>query len=306
MKGRFHTLKLTPPEIQKGISSYQQAIEVDPNYALADAGLADAYRTLALVGGIPEFKPKAKAAAQKAIEIDDRLAEAYAILGFIIFWHDWNQTEAENQLKYALELNPNSADARLAYAHLLSNTGRHAEALTEAKRARELDPLNLRTSGLEGLFLFYAGQTDEALAVTQKIFQLDRNFWGVYQGTALIYTEKGMFAEAAAARKAKELSGGNSLATALLGHALAKSGKQAEARAELDELLKLSTERFISPYCIALIYNGLGERTETLAWLERGFQLRDPGMTFLKIEPKWNNLRNEPRFIDLMKRMNFE
>src|SRR5207248_1889049 len=126
---------------------FQQAIDLDPSYALAYVGLADGYRTLAVGGEMPstEFLPKAKAAAQKAIEIDDTLAEAHAELGFIIFWYDWDWSAAENQFKRALELDPNSADAHLSYAHLLSNTGRHAEALAEAKRARELDPLNQRT-----------------------------------------------------------------------------------------------------------------------------------------------------------------
>ncbi len=123
----------------------------------------------------------------------------------------------------------------------------------------------------------------------------------------MIYIEKGMFAEAvSAANRAKELSGGNSLAIGLGGYALAKSGKQAEARAVIEELSKLSKSRYVQPSTFALVYNGLGERDEALAWLERGFQERDPLMTFLKVDPKWNNLRNESRFIELMRRMNFE
>ena len=155
-----------------------------------------------------EFLPKAKAAAQKAIEIDDTLAEAHAELGFIIFWYDWNWNAAENQFKRALELNPNSADTHQFYAHLLSNTGRHAEALAEIKRARELDPLNLRINALEGQFLLHAGQTDEALARLQKTLELDPNFWMAHLFASSAYIEKGMFAEAVAeARKARELSG---------------------------------------------------------------------------------------------------
>ncbi|HVS82178.1 MAG TPA: tetratricopeptide repeat protein, partial [Pyrinomonadaceae bacterium] len=308
LKGRYHALKLTPPETQKGISYFQQAIEIDPSYALAYVGLADAYRSLTLVGEMPstEYMPKAKAAAQKAIEIDDTLAEAHAALGFIMFWYDWDFNAAEKQCKRALELNPNSADAHQADAHLLSNTGRHAEALAEAKRARELDPLNLRINALEGQFLLHAGRTDEALARLQKTFELDPNYYIAHQFAASAYTEKGMFAEAVAeARKARELSGVSSYPTGFLGYALAKSGKQAEARAVLEELLKLSTGGYVSPYNIALIYNGLGARDETLAWLERGFQKRDPRMTFLKVEPKWNNLRTDPRFQDLLRRVGF-
>lgn len=170
LKGRFHAAKLTPPEMQTGISYFQQAIEMDPSYALASVGLAEAYRALGTAGEMPatELFPKAKAAAQKAIEIDDRLADAHAILGFIIFWSDWNWKESENQCKRALELNPNCADAHTFYAHLLSNTGHHAEALAEIKRARELDPLSSRSNALEGQFLLHAGQTEKALARLQK------------------------------------------------------------------------------------------------------------------------------------------
>nr|MBA4182398.1 tetratricopeptide repeat protein [Acidobacteriota bacterium] len=307
LKGRFHVFKLTPPEVYKGISYFEQAIEIDPNYTLAYAGLAEAY--IVLSGEIlpTEFLPKAKAAAQKAIEIDDRLAEGHTALGLTIFWYDWDWSAAENQFKRALELNPNYADAHLGYANLLSNTGRHAEALAEIKRARELDPLFPFVNAFEGQFLLHAGQTDEALARLQKSFELEPNFWMPHLFASSAYIKKGMYAEAIAeARKARELAPFLTIATAYGSYALAKSGKQAEARAELESLLKLSTTRFVPPYHIALIYNGLGERDKTIAWLERGFQQHDPKMAFLKVEPKWNNLRSDPRFVEIIKRMNLE
>jgi TolB-like protein/DNA-binding winged helix-turn-helix (wHTH) protein/Tfp pilus assembly protein PilF len=307
LKGRYHVLKLTPPEIQTGISYFQQAIAIDPSYALAYVGLADAYRS-ALVGDMPAtaFLPQAKAAAQRAIEIDDTLADAHAELGFIIFWYDWDWNAAENQFKRALELNPNDADGHLFYAHLLSNTGRHAEALAEVRRARELDPLNLRTGALEGQFLIHAGRTDEALAGLQKTLELEPNFGFAHLFASSAYIEKGMYPEAIAeGRKARELNGANSHPVAFLGYALAKSGKQAEARAVLAELLNRSKERYVPPYNIALVYNGLDERDETLAWLERGFEQRDPKMVFLKVEPKWNDLRSDQRFQDLLRRVGF-
>ncbi|MEP6570983.1 MAG: protein kinase, partial [Acidobacteriota bacterium] len=308
LKGRYHLLKTSRPELQTGISYFQQAIAADPSYGLAYVGLADAYRSLAVVGEMPatEGIPKAKEAAQKAIEIDDTLAEAHGELGFIIFWYDWNWSAAENQIKRALELDPGGADIHMYYAHLLSNTGRHEDALAEAKRARELDPLNLRTGALEGLFLFDAGRTDEALDRLRKTSELDPNFWLAHSFAASAYTEKGMFDEAIAeVRKARELDRDSTFLIAFLGYILAKSGKQTEARAELDRLLKLSNERYVAPYNLALIYNGLNERDKTLAWLERGYKERDPKMTFLKVEPKWNNLRSDPRFQDLMRRVGF-
>jgi len=308
LKGRHHLVKLTPPETQKGMAYFQQAIELDPSYALAYAGLADAYRSLGLAGEMPphEFFPKAKAAAQRALEIDDALAEAHSALGSNLFWYEWDWSAAESQFKQAIELNPNSADAHWGYAHLLSNTGRHAEGLAEAKRARELDPLNLRTNALEGQFLLHAGRTDEALAKLQTTFELDPTYWFAHMFASSAYLEKGMYSEAIAeARKASEFSNGSSHALVFLGYALAKSGKHAEARAVLEELIKRSSERYTSLYNIALVYNGLGEHEETLAWLERGYEKRDPKMVFLKVEPKWNNLRADPRFQALLQRVGF-
>ncbi|PYS61940.1 MAG: hypothetical protein DMF74_14870, partial [Acidobacteria bacterium] len=307
LRGRYHVFKMKLSEAQTGISYFQRAIEIDPNYALAYVGLANAYRSFALSGDMPaEFFPKAKAAAQRAVEIDDRLAEAHAVLGFTIFWYDWNWKEAENQFKRALELDPNSADTHWFYATFLSSTGRNSEALNDVKRARELDPLNLIISAGEGQFLIHAGRADEALASLQKTTELDPNFWFAHMLASDAYTEKGMFTEAVAeARKATEFSGANSHSLASLGYALGRSGKQAEARSLLDGLLKLSTERHVSPHNIALIYNGLGERDKALAWLERAFEQRDPRMVFLKVYPKWNNLRADPRFQDLMRRVGF-
>jgi len=309
LKGRYHVLKVTLPETQTGISYFQQAIDIDPSYALAYVGLAGANRALALSGELPatEYMPKAKAAAQKAIEIDDTLAEAHSELGLTMLWYDWDWNASENQCKRALELDSSNPDAHMAYAHLLSNAGRHAEALAEAKRARELDPLNLKNNALEGLFLIHAGRIDEGLDRLQKTFELDPNFWFAHLFASSAYSEKEMFDKAVAeARKARDFSGGgNSVSMAFLGYALAKSGKQAEARAVLKELSKLSATRYVPPYHIALVYNGLGEREQALLFLERGYNEHDPKMAFLKVEPKWNSLRSDPRFQNLMKRVGF-
>jgi DNA-binding winged helix-turn-helix (wHTH) protein/TolB-like protein/Flp pilus assembly protein TadD len=309
MKGRFHVLKLKRAETLKAISYYQEAIKVDPNYALAYVGLAEANRAMALTGEMSpiEFFPQAKAAAQRAIELDDELAEAHSALGFIIFWydHDWN--EAEKQYKRALELNPNSAETHQAYAQLFFVTERQPEGLAAARRARELDPLNLRIGSLEAQFLIFAGQTDEALLRLEKIFELDPNFWFAHYYASSAYIAKGMYGEAITeARKAREFSDGNAYPTAFLGYALAKSGKQSEARAELEALLKLSNERYVPPDHIAMIYNGLGETDKTLEWLDRCYRERNPRMVFLKVEPKWNNLHDDPRFADLLRRVGLQ
>jgi len=304
LKGRYYALKRTLPETQKAISYFQQAIAVDPSYALAYVGLADAhFSSLAANRPSNEFFPQARAAAQKAIEIDDTLAAAHAQLGLIIFWYDWDWGASENKIKRALELNPDGADTHLFYAHLLSNTGRHTEALAEAKRARELDPLNLRINALEGQFLVHAGRTDEALTRLHETLEMDSNYFLAHLYTASAYIEKGMYSEAIGeARRAIEISGAKSTyAMAFLGYALAKAGKEAEARAVLEGLLKSSAD----PYHIALVYNGLGEHGEALAWLERAYVQRSTGMVFLKVEPKWNNLRSDSRFQDLLRRVGF-
>jgi len=308
LKGRYHLNKLMPTEVQTSVLYFQQAIAIDPSYALAYVGLADANRALVLSVDLPatEFFPKSKAATQKAIEIDNRLAEAHASLGFAILFYDWDWKTAENQFKRALELNPNSADTHLAYAGLLAVTGRHAEAVAEIRRARELDPLNLRASALEGQFLILAGQADEGLARLQQTFQLEPNFFPAHLFASIAYLEKEMYREAIVeATRARDLSGGHAEAIATIGYILAISGKRDEARAVLDELKKRSTERYVPPYNFALVYNGLGERDETFAWLERGVEQRDPKMLFLKVGPQWNNLRDDPRFQELLRRVGF-
>ncbi len=309
LKGRYHVFKLTPPEVQQGISYLQQAIEIDPGYALAYVGLSEAYRSLALAGEMnpSESLPKARAAAQKAVELDDTLAEAHTALGITIFWYDWDWSAAENQYKRALELNPNVVDVHLFYAHLLSNTGRHAEALAEVKRARELDPLAPFVGALEGQFLVHAGRADEALARLQKTSELAPNFWFPHVFASSAYIEKGMYREAIAeAQRAKALGPNQTTSDAYGGYALAKSGRRDEAQAVLAELQQLTATRFVPPYHIALIYNGLGETDKALDWLEKGYEQRDPKMAFLQVEPKWNNLRAAPRFQDLLRRVGFK
>ena len=308
LRGRFHVFKLTPPEVNKGISYFQQAIELDPNYALAYSGISDAYRSLAIGTEMTptEYLPKSKAASNKAIEIDEALSEGHSGLGMTLFWGEWDWNGAETQYKRAFELNPNDVNAHIFYAHLLSNTGRHAEALAEAKIARELDPLSPFVGALEGQFLIYAGKTDDAITRLQKTFELAPNFWMPHIFASTAYIEKGMYQEAITeARKARELSPVQTNSLVLESYALAKSGKRLEAQTLLNELLKFSTERFIPPCHIAQMYNGLDERDKTFEWLEKGFEQRDPKMAFLKVDPKWNNLRDDPRFIDLMRRMRF-
>ncbi|HET6646042.1 MAG TPA: tetratricopeptide repeat protein, partial [Pyrinomonadaceae bacterium] len=303
LKGRYYLLKGATSEQLTGISYFQKAIEIDPSYAMAYVGLADAYRSPSLEIRPTEGLPKAKAAALKAIELDDTLADGHAVLGWVHFWYDWDWSAAESQFKRALELDENNADAHSYYANLLSNTGRHAESLAEAKRARELEPLNLRINALEGQFLVFAGQVDAGIDRLQKTLELDPNYYLARNFLAVGYIEKKMFPEAAAeAQKAIDVSP-ITYAKSLLAYALAKEGKTAEARAVVEDLVRLSNQRYVPGYSIANAFNGLGDREKALAWLERGFQEHDVRLIFLKVDPKWNNLRSEPRFQDLMRRV---
>jgi DNA-binding winged helix-turn-helix (wHTH) protein/TolB-like protein/Flp pilus assembly protein TadD len=307
LNGRYHIAKGTPPDFRKSILYFQQAIDLDSEFALAYARLAQAFGVLGIAGEVPtaEAFPKAMAAAKKAVEIDDSLGEGHEALCMGTSWYEWNWQAAEKECLKALEINPLNSDFHGNYAGLLSKTGRHAEALAEAKRSRELNPVNLVQNALEGQYLLHAGRTDEALDHLKRTSELEPRLWMPYMITASAYIDKGMFAEAIAeSRKEYELSGANVFPFGI--YALAKSGRRDEARVALKELLKLSATKHVPPYNVALIYNALEMPDEALEWLEKGFQERDPKMTFLKVEPKWNNLRNEPRFIDLMKRMGLQ
>jgi TolB-like protein/Tfp pilus assembly protein PilF len=305
LRGRYRILKSNQIDVEASINYFQQAIDRDPTYALAYVGLADAYRAPVAERRPSEALAKSKAAAQKALEIDNTLADAHAVLGFIIFWYEWNWAASEAELKRAIELDPKNAEAHNFYAHLLSNTGRHDEALVEARLSRELDPLNLRACALEGQFLIHAGQVDAGIARLNALLELDPNHWMVHLFLASGYIEKGMWDKAIEeGRRTVEINP-HSRSFSFLGYALAKAGREKEAREELNKILTLSKERWISPYSTALLYNGLNDREQSLQWLEKGLTEHDPRMVFLKVEPKWNNLRDDPHFQKIMKEVGF-
>jgi serine/threonine-protein kinase len=307
MRGRFHISKLAPPDLRASIPYFEQAIELDPGYALAYTGLSQAYGVLGITGELTpaEAFTKARAAEQKAIELDDGLGEAHISMCMGKFWYDWDWRSAEASCVRALEIDPNNGDFHGYYAQVLSSLGRHDEALAHARRAGELNPLNLGQGAIHGQQLLYAGRVDEALIQLRKTSELEPKFWMPYLIATSAYIEKGMYHEAIAeSRKELELTGGR-INFPFGIYALAKAGRTEEARVELAKLLTSSATKNVSPYNIALIYNGLGDVKNSVDWLEKGYSGRDPKMTFLKVEPKWNGMRQDPRFLDLMKRMNF-
>jgi serine/threonine-protein kinase len=309
LTGRYHLDKLIPPEIRQSIGFFQQAIDLDPNYALPYFGLAQANRSLAITSDVAskDCLPQAMAAARKALEIDESLAEAHASLSFCLIWFDWDWANGEKEAKRALVLNPNSSFAHFAYAHVLSDLGRHQDAIAEMARARELDPVFLLVRALEGMVFHHARRDAEASASLQSALELDPNFWITHLILGKVYTQQRKYAEAILEfTKAKELSRGNSEAIGSIGYVAALMGDKAKAQAVLEELKTLSYEHYIPPVNIALVYNGLGNRDEALSLLERAYEERDVRLTLLKVDPRWDSLRNNPRFVAMLKRIGLQ
>jgi tetratricopeptide (TPR) repeat protein len=308
LKGLYHWNMLTPTGFRQAINYFQEAAKRDPKYALAYAGLADCYAVLPMISDSPprESFPGARAAAARALELDDALAQAHDSDARIKLFYEWNWAESERQSVRAIALNRNLAGAHVRYAHLLSNVGRHKEALAEAERARELDPLSLITNALFGMFLFQARQYDAAVEQLQKTIRMNPHFWVGHLHLGKVYEQKGMYQAAIEEfTKARDLSEGNSETIASLGHAYALSGRQDAARNVLEELQRQSRTSYIPPYNIAMIYAALGEKDHALDWLEKGYETRDVHMIFLKVDPKWDSFRTDSRFQGLLERMGF-
>jgi len=306
LKGRFYWNKRTGEAIKKSIEYFNQAIEKDPSFALAYAGLADSYIVPANPLPPREKMPKAKAAAMKALDLDDTLAEAHTSLARVLAAYDWDWPGAEKEYKRAIELNPRYAIAHEWYGGYLEVTGHHNEAIAERKRAQELDPLSLIINFELGLAFYYARDYDQAIEQFQKTLELDPNFPPVQQFLPAAYEQKGMYGESIAGFKEwATLKGGSewSFSMAGLGHVYAVSGQKGEARSVLDELKQLSGEQYVPSSSIALVYVGLGEKDQAFAWLEKGYEERSFQMQCLTVEPRWDSLRLDPRFADLVRRV---
>jgi tetratricopeptide (TPR) repeat protein len=288
---------------------FQQAIDLDPGYALAYAGVSDAHRSLALAS---EYPPKDNlersiAAARKAIELDSQLADGHLTLAIASFWYTRDWPLVETEFRTALDLDPNSSLGHLYYAHLLSNTGRHSEAIAEAAQARSIDPVSPFVSSIEGQLILQAGRPEEALAQFNKASEIDPKLWMPHMFRARTLIELQRFEEAeASARTASELSPAQSMSLAYESYASARLGNEKKARDLLAELLRRSSERYVPPYHLAIAYLGLGDRQNSLLWLERSVNEHDPKAVFLKVERTWDEIRTEPRFIELIRRMRLE
>jgi serine/threonine-protein kinase len=308
LQGRLFQFRSTPPALKQAIGFYRDAIAADPNYALAYAGMADAYRTLTITSDVAssEAFPESKAAAAKALELDPQLAEAHVALGYVASWYEWDWSRAEAEFRKAIELSPNNSDAHRGLSIMLTLVGRHDEAIEEMRVARELDPLSLPNGALEAQALFFAGREAEAIDRLNKTFEIDPNFWIARLMLGRIYISQGRWDEALAEiQKARAASGGNTETISLSGFVQARTGKRDEALKTLGELRATATPNYVPAYNIAMLENGLGDKDAALTSLENAAERRDVRMILLKVDRKWDELRSEPRFQAVMRRVGF-
>ncbi len=301
LKGMFHLNKFTPEGTKKGMDYLHQAVEKDPADPLAYAGLAGGY---SIIGHgpapSPEALPRAKAAALKALELDETLAEAHAVLAEVKLYHDWDWAGAEQAFQRALELNANLAPAHAHYAWYLVLLGRLDEALTEMKRAQELDPLAPIYSAWLGQQYWYAGQYDEAIDEARKSLELDSDFAVGLYVLGSIYAAKGMYEEAIVAHQ-KAGAVDPDLGW-LLGHTYALAGQRDEALNVLAELGEEYQQR--NAWGVAEIYAALGEKDEAFRWLEKAYEQRHNWIPWMGGNPNYKPLHDDPRFGDLLRRLN--
>jgi TolB-like protein/DNA-binding winged helix-turn-helix (wHTH) protein/Flp pilus assembly protein TadD len=308
LKGRYYFNQRTEGPLNRSIGYFRQAIDRDPSYALAYCGLADAYALLGFRGGLPskDALASAKAAALKAIQLDDTLAEPHASLAFIAETYEWDWATAERQYKRALELNPNDARTHHWYAGYLMYVGRFEEGISEARRARDLDPLSLPLNNALAGRLLVASRYDEALAQVQKTLELDPHFAPAHQTLGWAYLHRGKNDEAIREfQTALQLSGTDDTDLVLdLGFAYATAGRGNEARTILARLKKLREHGLVPSSSIAILYGAMGELNEAFAWLEQAYEERDPQLTYLKVPGRrFDPLRHDPRFQELVHRV---
>jgi DNA-binding winged helix-turn-helix (wHTH) protein/TolB-like protein/Flp pilus assembly protein TadD len=305
LRGRYHWSRRTEDEMKKAIELFQQAINLDPSYALAYVGVGDCYAWLAVGTMSPmEAVPKAKAAAIKAREIDDQVAEVHPIFAWILFTYDWDWSGAEREFKRSIELSPNYATAHLWYWAYLERIGRFDDAQREMKRTEELDPISLANNSYVGRSLYYAGQYDQAIAQYQKTLEMDSTFALAQTLLGLAYLQQSRFKEAIAlGENTSTFSGGSPDAVAWLGYAYAMSGNRLCATKILDQLAKRSQLRYVSPLNAAIVYLGLGDKDKAFDCLEKAYTVRSRDLTTLKVDPIFKSVRSDPRFADLLRRI---
>jgi len=309
LQGRYFWNKRYKGGMKKALEYFQQAIDKDPVYALPYVGIADSFNVLGCWGFIPphEAYQKATAALKKALEIDDTLGEAHVSLGFISTFYDWDWVAAENNFKKALELNPSYALVHCYYSLYLSAIGRFDEAIKEARKAQELDPLELIINGFLGVVYIFAQRHDEALEQLRKTLEMDPNFFFTTIWLGWGYSEKKMYEEAISfLQKTLTIEEDMTWTLAFLGRAYALSGQKNEALKILDRLNELSREKYVSSFHKAVVYIGLEEKDQALKHIEKGLSERDSFLAFSKVANWMDNIRSDPRFKALLKKMKLD
>ncbi len=298
LKGRYHFNKLTFDGVQKGTEYFQRAIEEDPNYALAYAGLGDCHNYLS-------HRDEAKKAVLKALELDEELGEAHASLGFFRFLYDWDFAGAEREFERALALSPNYAEAHHWYAIYLANVGRHDQAGSEANLAVELDPLSLLMNMTPALNLYLARQYDQAIEQLQKVIEMEPNFVAARSVLGSVLVQKGLYKEAMAEYEkvfefTKAVEAVAMSVKAIMGHAYARWGKRSEAVGLLEEVTAAGS---VSSYSVAGIYAALGESNPAFEWLNKACEQHDVQLVSVKVDPTLDGVRSDPRYADLLRRV---
>lgn len=311
LKGRYYWGKRSEEALDKAIQYFESATEKDPQYALAYAGLADCYGIIgaAIVGTVPtsEVAPKAEAAAIKAVGLDPTLAETQTALATVQFNYNWNWAAAETGFRRAIQLNPSYATAHQRYSLYLMAMGRTAESLDEMNRARSLDPLSLSMNFSLGWRLYMARRYDEAIIQLRNTIEMDPTYLLAHIVLGQCYEQKGQYPEAIAElQKAASMSPGNPPVIAALGHAYAVAGNRQKTLKQLDELKSQSSRQYVSPFYMALLYTGLGDHGQAIAWLRKAYRDRSNNMIFLNVNPEFDSLRFEPGLQDLLHRMGLQ
>jgi serine/threonine-protein kinase len=307
LRGRFHWSRRNEASLRKAIDYFQEAIRLDPGYAPAHSGLADAYIGLVFpVGAVApnEGFPKARAEARRALEIDEGLPEGHTSSAALKMMYEWDWAGSENEFRRSLELDPSYAHAHHYYSHLLMATGRTAESLAHSRQALDLDPLSPNLNTHLGWHYLYARQPQEAIAQLRKTIELDPQYFMAHVFLSRAFEMQKDYAEAIAeSRKAGETSPQNSLVLAPMAAALAHSGRRAEALAVLQQLDEISRRRYVSAYEVDIIHLALGDKKRAFEWLEKAYIQRADDLIYLNVEPRLETLRSDPRFSDLVRRV---
>ncbi len=306
LKGRYHWNKRSPESLQKAVEYFRKALDKDPAYSLAYAGLADTYAHLSFFNVVAprEAMPKAKTAAEQGLEIDKDLAEAHVSLGYISFTYEGDWPAAGKHFEQALTLNPAYSRAHTFYALYLSSLGRSEEALEVAKRALDLDPASPAVSHSLAVQLYLARKFDRAIEQAYDTLEMDGNFAISYVVLGEVYLSKGMYRDGLSAlEKYSALSRRNATSLAFLGYSHARLGERKEALRMIEELKAASQQSFVPALFVALVYTGLEDKDQAFTWLEKAYEERFNRLAYLKVEALWGPLHSDPRFADLLRRV---